>query len=86
MQPRTPAHLAHVCRAGDIVITVCDRAHEELDEHGSPAAAHWSVPDPARLATAEAFDAAFNELPDRIARLAPQVADPATGEPAPAAR
>jgi protein-tyrosine-phosphatase len=54
------------------VITVCDRAHEFLTTH--PVRAHWSIPDPARAGTDEAFDAALRELTDRISRLAPAVA------------
>lgn len=53
----------------DLIITVCDRAHEEY-----PATAlHWSVPDPVRVGTPEAFDAAFAELESRVSRLAPMV-------------
>ena len=33
-------------RDGDLVITVCDNAHEEL---GTSPALHWSVPDPVRV-------------------------------------
>jgi protein-tyrosine-phosphatase len=50
---------------GVTVITVCDRAHEEL----RPAAGwlHWSVPDPVADGRASAFDAVVAELRDRIA-------------------
>ena len=53
------------------MITVCDRAHEEL----APRIAHrhWSVADPAGPGTDDAFDRAVDELTDRIARLAPAV-------------
>lgn len=81
MQPRTPVQLAQVFRTGDIVITVCDRAHEELDELGSPGAAHWSIPDPVRVGTPAAFDAVLDELCNRVARLAPRVGEPATQKP-----
>ena len=55
--------------ASDLIVTVCDRAHEEY-----PATAlHWSVPDPVRAGTEAAFDAAFSELENRVARLAPLV-------------
>ncbi|MEQ1700664.1 MAG: helix-turn-helix domain-containing protein [Ilumatobacteraceae bacterium] len=49
------------------VITVCDRAHEEL----SPAASwwHWSIPDPVELGTSAAFDAALADLDTRISAL-----------------
>ena len=35
----------------DLIVSVCDLAHEEL---GAAAAVHWSVPDPCRLATPQA--------------------------------
>lgn len=46
------------------VVTVCDRAHEELD----PAASwwHWSIPDPVGVGTAAAFDAVVADLDARI--------------------
>lgn len=49
------------------VITVCDRAHEEL----SPTDGwwHWSIPDPVELGTVAAFDAALADLAARITSL-----------------
>jgi len=55
--------------ASDLIITVCDRAHEEYPAN----ALHWSVPDPVRVGTTAAFDAAFSELENRVSRLAPLV-------------
>ena len=52
-----------------IVVTVCDRAHEELPEQ--PGWMHWSVPDPVAVGTDAAFDATVAELSERIASLAP---------------
>ena len=46
------------------VVTVCDRAHEEL--RPEPGWWHWSVPDPVESGTDEAFDAAVSELDNRI--------------------
>jgi ArsR family transcriptional regulator, arsenate/arsenite/antimonite-responsive transcriptional repressor / arsenate reductase (thioredoxin) len=54
----------------DLVITVCDNAHEEL---GNVQGLHWSVPDPVRVGTDAAFDAAFAELTRRVADLAPRL-------------
>lgn len=71
-----PAHLDQVRSTDDVVITVCDRAHEELGELGVRGLAHWSVPDPSRVGTEAAFDAAFAQLADRISRLAPRLAAP----------
>ncbi len=50
-----------------LVITVCDRAHEEL--HPDPTWLHWSIPDPVPLGTPAAFDAIVAELRDRITAL-----------------
>ena len=38
-----PRHISEVRHEGDLVVTVCDLAHEELAE---AAAVHWSIPDP----------------------------------------
>ena len=46
-------------------ITVCDRAHEELEPDASWL--HWSIPDPVPVGTAKAFDATVAELRRRIA-------------------
>ncbi|MEL7155677.1 MAG: helix-turn-helix domain-containing protein [Actinomycetota bacterium] len=50
-----------------VVVTVCDRAHEELDP--DPDWWHWSIPDPADVGTDEAFDAVIADLDARIATL-----------------
>jgi protein-tyrosine-phosphatase len=63
-RPRT---LASRALRGSLVVTVCDRAHEELGDH--PDWLHWSVPDPVAVGTAAAFDAAVAELTERIARM-----------------
>ena len=53
--------------AGAQVITVCDRAHEELEPELSWW--HWSIPDPVEDGTAAAFDEALRHLDARIATL-----------------
>jgi protein-tyrosine-phosphatase len=65
-----PRAIADVHAAGDLVITVCDLAHEEL---GRRADLHWSVPDPTRTGTPAAFDAAFDELTRRVHGLVPRL-------------
>ena len=72
--PGGPRSVDDVVRRGDVVITVCDRAHEEFPAELRHA--HWSIADPARPATAAAFDAAFAELADRITRFASAVSSP----------
>jgi len=57
----------------DLVISVCDRAHDVLAEQGGIRELHWSVPDPARTNAATTFDQATAVLTDRIASLAPNV-------------
>ncbi|XVS61103.1 helix-turn-helix domain-containing protein [Actinosynnema sp. CA-299493] len=64
-------HLDDVLRSDDLVVAVCDNAHEELTDRGDRL--HWSVPDPAAVGTPTAFDAAYRDLADRVDRLAPAV-------------
>ncbi len=68
-----PHHVEQVVRPDDLVVAVCDNAHEELDPADR---LHWSVPDPAAVGTEEAFDSAFRDLADRVERLAPAVHTP----------
>ncbi len=65
-----PQSMADVVRDGDLIVTVCDSAHEEL---GIRADLHWSIPDPVRAGTAKAFDQAFASLNQRVSDLAPRV-------------
>ncbi len=62
-----PRHLDRVIADGDLVVTVCDLAHEEL---GRLAQLHWSIPDPVRVGTAEAFNSAYDNLATRVTDLA----------------
>ncbi len=55
--------------AGVQVVTVCDRAHEELVP--GPTWWHWSIPDPVAVGSAGAFDRVIEELEQRIALVAP---------------
>jgi protein-tyrosine-phosphatase/DNA-binding MarR family transcriptional regulator len=72
LQRARPVHIADVVRRDDLVIAVCDNAHEHLDDQPRRRL-HWSVPDPARADTDEAFEAAYVDLAGRIDRLAPTV-------------
>ena len=65
-----PRRLEQVAGEGDFVVTVCDNAHEELTGLGG---VHWSVPDPLRLDTEDAFEKAFDDIAHRIHDLAPRV-------------
>ena len=62
-----PTALADVPRPPELVITVCDRAHEELRPKASWL--HWSVPDPVAAGTKAAFDRTIEELGERIEAL-----------------
>lgn len=61
-----PRHLDDASPS-DVVVTVCDRAHEELE----PARArwHWSIPDPVPEGTDRAFDDALADIETRITCL-----------------
>ncbi len=67
MAAATPRHLNTVGRRPSLVVTVCDRAHEELDP--DPSWLHWSIADPVPAGTAAAFDAALIEIGNRITAL-----------------
>jgi protein-tyrosine-phosphatase len=62
-------HVDSVAQTGDLLIAVCDHAHETLPP--DPSRLHWSVPDPVPPDTDEAFEATYIDLVDRIGRLAP---------------
>ena len=66
-----PRHISEIRHDGDLVVTVCDLAYEEL---GALALVHWSVPDPVPAGDPATFDAALAELADRVSRLAPRLA------------
>jgi protein-tyrosine-phosphatase len=52
----------------EVVVTVCDRAHEELGDR--PDWLHWSIPDPVVSGRRSAFDAVVGELTERIDAVA----------------
>lgn len=62
-----PRTFDRVGKLPDIIVTVCDQAHEELAPDDSWL--HWSVPDPVADGSRSAFDAALAELSERIAVL-----------------
>ena len=67
-----PQHLDQIRSMPPLVVTVCDRAHEELE----PLATwlHWSIPDPVAVGTKAAFDRAVRELDERITAFSEQAA------------
>jgi protein-tyrosine-phosphatase len=62
-----PRSLDEVTVVPGLVVTVCDRAHEELDPGDDWW--HWSTPDPLETAETRAFDLAMAGLRDRITTL-----------------
>ena len=62
----TPKLAQDVLTGDELLIAVCDRAYEELE---TPPL-HWSIPDPARVDRANAFDTAYNDLTSRVDLLA----------------
>ena len=90
------AHLDQVVLPGDLVVAVCDNAHEGIPASGSPGRAggigltqrrlHWAVPDPATADTDEAFEAAYAQIASRVDRLAEALASTDAGRRAPAQR
>jgi ArsR family transcriptional regulator, arsenate/arsenite/antimonite-responsive transcriptional repressor / arsenate reductase (thioredoxin) len=78
--PAPPRHVRDVFDPTDLVVTVCDSAHEELGTTTTTAPGllrraglHWSIPDPVAAKDPAAFDAVVDELADRITRLTPVV-------------
>jgi protein-tyrosine-phosphatase/DNA-binding transcriptional ArsR family regulator len=62
-----PRAFSDVVRDEDLVVTVCDIAHEEIRSMGR---LHWSVADPVLVGTDAAFDATVAELAQRVDSLA----------------
>ena len=94
--------VADTVRPGDLVVAVCDNAHEELVA-AAPAAdgaalvdaalggtgrswLHWAVPDPVRVGTDEAFETAYADLSHRVERLAATLTDHPIDDPSDARR
>lgn len=67
MHPQTPRHLSDVVSPTDLVIAVCDNAHEALP--ANERRLHWSIPDPADGGD-HAFDLAFEDITNRVERFA----------------
>ncbi len=71
-----PRHLSEVLAPDDLVVTVCDAAHEELADAD---ALHWSFANPSDDGSDEAFDEAFALIANRVTQLAPALT-PSTEE------
>ena len=65
-----PRPISGVHHDGDLVITVCDLAHEEMRGLDR---LHWSIADPVPIGTPAAFDQTVTELDRRVSDLAPHL-------------
>ncbi|MGH2636252.1 MAG: low molecular weight phosphatase family protein, partial [Actinomycetota bacterium] len=69
-----PRSVDEVTEDPDLVVTVCDVAHEELGSLPEGARLlHWSIPDPGRDGSPSAFDDALHRITTRVEILAPHV-------------
>lgn len=79
LDPAT-THLRDILRRGDLVVAVCDAAHEQLTTNPPRPKPrrrlHWSVPDPTIVNTDRAFETTYTDLLNRITRLAPALTPP----------
>lgn len=58
---------------GQLLVTVCDRAQEELPDERRLRGLHWSIDDPVLREASSAFDEAFEAIEARVRALAPRV-------------
>lgn len=71
LDPLATSHVDATAGNDDLVIAVCDHAHESLPI--AMTRLHWSVPDPVPADSDKAFEAAYIDIADRVSRLAPIV-------------
>jgi len=69
-----PEALEDVLHDNDLIVAVCDNAHEELGH--ALARLHWSIPDPVPTNTNAAFERAYTDIKRRIQHLADLYAEP----------
>jgi protein-tyrosine-phosphatase/DNA-binding HxlR family transcriptional regulator len=74
LDPARTADVDAVIASGDLVIAVCDHAHETMPTDRGRL--HWSVPDPVPADTDEAFETAYRDIATRVDRFTPAL--PAT--------
>jgi ArsR family transcriptional regulator, arsenate/arsenite/antimonite-responsive transcriptional repressor / arsenate reductase (thioredoxin) len=71
VRPRSVDEVSH---RPDLIVTVCDRAHEEMGSFDDGATVlHWSIPDPVDVGAQRAFDESLARLDARIGVLSPRV-------------
>jgi protein-tyrosine-phosphatase len=73
LRPTRPTHIDQIWDRKDLLVAVCDNAHESLRGRSSRQL-HWAVPDPVRVDSDEAFESAYREIRGRVDRLAASLA------------
>jgi ArsR family transcriptional regulator, arsenate/arsenite/antimonite-responsive transcriptional repressor / arsenate reductase (thioredoxin) len=68
IDPNRPKALDDVLHDDDLIVAVCDNAHEELGP--TLPRLHWSIPDPVPINTNAAFERAYTDINGRIHHLA----------------
>lgn len=69
-----PRSVQEVTEDPDLVVTVCDVAHEEIRGFlPETRILHWSIPDPSAALRSGAFDIALGQIVARVESLAPRV-------------
>lgn len=77
LRDAVPRRLEDIPELPDLIVTVCDRAREDLAHRSlNRVILHWSIPDPAEDGRASAFDTAVRRLSVRVGTLAPAVGGP----------
>ncbi|NUW34572.1 helix-turn-helix domain-containing protein [Nonomuraea sp. SMC257] len=69
----TTRHIEQTLHPDDLIVAVCDAAHEQLTRLAGAERLHWSIPDPVRTGDDDAFERAYADIADRVQRLAPAV-------------
>ncbi|GLY15370.1 ArsR family transcriptional regulator [Kineosporia rhizophila] len=70
LEQHRPRAIDEVTETGDLVVTLCDRAHEKL---GLQTGLHWSVPNPSPAGTRQAYETAYAEIDRRVRVLLPHL-------------
>lgn len=75
--PTGPTNVSDVVQPDDLIVAVCDNAHEELPP--TTPRLHWSVADPGRADTDSAFEDAYRHITERVDRLVHAISPASTG-------
>jgi ArsR family transcriptional regulator, arsenate/arsenite/antimonite-responsive transcriptional repressor / arsenate reductase (thioredoxin) len=67
LRRRRPANLTDVLTKDDLIVVVCDNAHEELP--AELPRLHWSIPDPVPANNDSAFETTYATIDRRVHRL-----------------